>query len=109
MFSIPPAGLNMVLIVPFVKQVMTSEWYQNFPKKLNNDDLFELIAAANYMTIKPLLDLACLWVTFQMQGKTVQDVSWCFSSTGPGHFNWFFVLLISPYLLIIDPRYAQCS
>lgn len=41
----------------------------------NRKALFELLAAANYMTIKPLLELICLWVTFQLQGKDVEQVS----------------------------------
>jgi hypothetical protein len=40
----------------------------------NRKRLIELLAAANYMTIKPLLDLICLWVTFQLQGKSSEQV-----------------------------------
>lgn len=54
---------------------MDDKWYQEYPAKLESVDLFEIVAAANYMTIKPLLDLSCLWVTFAMQGKTVSQVS----------------------------------
>ena len=54
---------------------MTDEWYQGFPGGMDSADLFEVIAAANYMTIKPLLDLACLWITFQMMGKNTSQVS----------------------------------
>lgn len=41
---------------------------------MDSDVLFEIIAAANYMTITPLLNLACLWVTFDMQGKNIDQV-----------------------------------
>lgn len=56
---------------------MTDEWYQEFPRSMEIEEIFEIVAAANFMTIKPLLDLACLWVTFEMQGKSVQEVSFC--------------------------------
>jgi len=54
---------------------VTDEWYQKFPGGMDSADLFEVIAAANYITIKPLLDLACLWITFQMMGKSTSEVS----------------------------------
>ena len=34
----------------------------------------DLLRAANYMNIKPLLDLACLKVTFMLSGKTEEEV-----------------------------------
>ena len=40
------------------------------------EELFKIIAAANYMTIKPLLDLCCLFLTFEMQGKSADEVRW---------------------------------
>jgi hypothetical protein len=36
--------------------------------------LFRVLSAANYMTIRPLLDLACLWCTFQLSGKSAEEV-----------------------------------
>lgn len=41
---------------------MTQTWFQEFVDENNTsqDMLFELLTAANYMGIKPLLDLACL-------------------------------------------------
>lgn len=36
--------------------------------------LFEVLAAANYMEIQPLLDLACLRITFSLQGKNAEEV-----------------------------------
>ena len=34
----------------------------------------DLLRAANYMDIKPLLDLACLKVTFMLNGKSENEV-----------------------------------
>ena len=36
--------------------------------------LFDLLTAANYMAIKPLLDLAVLRVTFELMDKNVDQV-----------------------------------
>jgi S-phase kinase-associated protein 1 len=37
---------------------VVQEWYSNFVS-VEQEILFELILAANYMDIKPLLDLTC--------------------------------------------------
>jgi hypothetical protein len=36
--------------------------------------LFRVLAAANFMEIPPLLDLTCLWCTFQIHGKSAEEV-----------------------------------
>ena len=50
-----------------------SEWdieYVNIDKEI----LFELILAANYMDIRPLLDLCCAKVASMIRGKTVEQI-----------------------------------
>ena len=56
---------------------MDQKWYQDFvaDENLNKEMLFDLLTAANYMGIKPLLDLTCLKVTFQLTGKNAEEVS----------------------------------
>jgi S-phase kinase-associated protein 1 len=56
---------------------MAQEWYQNFTAEENMPRalLFEVLTASNYMTIKPLLDLCCLRVTFQLTNKSAEEVS----------------------------------
>ncbi|CAB9501828.1 ubiquitin ligase complex SCF subunit sconC [Seminavis robusta] len=58
------------------EEVMPQQWYQNFvaDDNMSQEMLFELLTAANYMGIKPLLDLACLKVTFQLNGKSAEEI-----------------------------------
>lgn len=58
-------------------EVMDQEWYQNFVSDENlggNDMLFDLLTSANFMGIKELLDLCCLKVTFQLTGKSADEI-----------------------------------
>ena len=59
---------------PLKSQVMADvvqKWYADFVD-LEQVLLFELILAANYMDIKPLLDLTCATVASMIKGKTVR-------------------------------------
>lgn len=60
-----------------ILQCMNQEWYRTFVSGIEREMLFELLTAANYMDIKPLLDLACLRVTFELSQKTAEEVSCC--------------------------------
>ena len=53
--------------------LVVQEWYANFIK-IDQDTLFELILAANYMDIKPLLDLTCAAVASQIKGKSPEEI-----------------------------------
>jgi hypothetical protein len=55
---------------------MDQPWYQDFvsDEKMDRDMLFDMLTAANFMGIKPLLDLTCLKVTFQLTGKNAEEV-----------------------------------
>ncbi|KAJ8328786.1 hypothetical protein BDV3_006515 [Batrachochytrium dendrobatidis] len=55
-----------------------SEWDMQFIK-VENDDLLELILAANYMDIKPLLDLGCMTVANMIKGKTAEEIRTAFN------------------------------
>lgn len=52
---------------------VTSPWFANFVE-LDQDMLFELIMAANYLDMKPLLDLACAKVASQIKNKSVKEI-----------------------------------
>jgi S-phase kinase-associated protein 1 len=49
------------------------EWYANFVD-IDQEKLFELILAANFMDIKPLLDLTCAAVASLIKGKTPEEI-----------------------------------
>lgn len=57
---------------------MDQPWYQDFvsDEKMDRDMLFNMLSAANFLGIKPLLDLTCLKVTFQITGKNAEEVSY---------------------------------
>jgi S-phase kinase-associated protein 1 len=50
-----------------------SEWDIEFVN-MEKEILFELILAANYMDIKPLLELCCAKVASMLRGKTVEQI-----------------------------------
>jgi S-phase kinase-associated protein 1 len=58
---------------PKIEEVV-QQWYADFVKDLEKEFLFELVTAANYMDIKPLLDLTCLAVSVTIQGKTAPEM-----------------------------------
>eukprot|EP01033_Poteriospumella_lacustris_P010088 gene10088-7202_t len=55
-----------------MKEVV-QEWYATF-LAVDQDVLFELILAANYMDIKPLLDLTCATVASWIKGKNAEEI-----------------------------------
>ena len=50
-----------------------SEWYANFID-LDQQTIFDIILAANYMDIKPLLDLSCAKIACMIKGKTPEEI-----------------------------------
>mmetsp|Transcript_10860 Transcript_10860/g.13737 ORF Transcript_10860/g.13737 Transcript_10860/m.13737 type:complete len:168 (+) Transcript_10860:99-602(+) len=59
---------------------VVQKWYADF---VNVDQalLFELILAANFMDIKPLLDLTCATVASMIKGKTPEEIRRTFNIT----------------------------
>eukprot|EP00956_Cyclotella_meneghiniana_P002964 scaffold3602_cov66-Cyclotella_meneghiniana.AAC.1 len=49
------------------------QYYADFVK-VDQAMLFELVTAANFMDIKPLLDLTCLAVSFFIKGKSPEEI-----------------------------------
>ncbi|KAG7388412.1 suppressor of kinetochore protein mutant [Phytophthora pseudosyringae] len=57
------------------------EWDANFVDVADQELLFELILAANYMDIKSLLDLSCAKVACMIKGKTPEEIRATFGIT----------------------------
>jgi len=55
------------------QDIVTQEFYREFLPE-EKVPVFELLSAANYMGIKPLLDLTCLKVTFMLSGKSAEEI-----------------------------------
>jgi len=59
---------------------LVQEWYADFVK-VDKDLLFSLVAAANYLDIKQLLDLTCLAVSILIKGKSATELREMFNIT----------------------------
>jgi hypothetical protein len=58
-------------------KIVTQDWYRTFcsDENMPRDLLAEVLSAANYMSIPPLLDLTCLKFTFELMGKSADEVN----------------------------------
>jgi len=61
---------------------LVQPWYCDFVK-VDQKTLFELVAAANYMNIKQILDLTCLGVAILCQGKSEDELRKMFNVEKP--------------------------
>ena len=52
---------------------MVEAWYADFVN-LEQETLFELVMAANYLDIKALLELSCAKVASLIKNKSVQEI-----------------------------------
>ena len=58
---------------------VTTPWYTDFVNNLEQEELFELILASNYLDIKPLLELTCAKVATMIKNKSIPDIRKFFS------------------------------
>ena len=63
----PPTEIEKPLKSANMQDVVADKWYATFIE-VEQEILFELILAANYMDIKPLLELGCASVAAMMKG-----------------------------------------
>ena len=69
----PPEDIQKPLKSQDLRECGVSEWDVEYVN-LEQEVLFELILAANYMDIKPLLDLTCATVASMIKGKTPEEI-----------------------------------
>lgn len=67
--------LDLILFL----QNIRDPWYKQFMENVEaaeegREMLFAVKSAANFLDIKPLLEMICLWLTFQMVGKNSEEV-----------------------------------
>ncbi|KAJ1962555.1 hypothetical protein IWQ62_003488 [Dispira parvispora] len=67
-----PLQLNLPTGQP-VPKLELDDWDRDFCK-MDQGTLFELILAANYLDIKPLLDLTCFMVANMIRGKEPEEI-----------------------------------
>eukprot|EP00558_Chaetoceros_sp_UNC1202_P010423 CAMPEP_0197247252 /NCGR_PEP_ID=MMETSP1429-20130617/27360_1 /TAXON_ID=49237 /ORGANISM="Chaetoceros sp., Strain UNC1202" /LENGTH=172 /DNA_ID=CAMNT_0042708119 /DNA_START=85 /DNA_END=603 /DNA_ORIENTATION=- len=65
-----------------VEEIVKPKWYADFCK-VDREVMFQLVAAANFMNIKPLLDLTCLAVSVSIKGKSVEELREIFNLPAP--------------------------
>jgi len=53
---------------------VTDEWDIKYINSIELDNVFDLINAANYFSIKPLLELSCAKIASEMYGKTADEI-----------------------------------
>ena len=58
---------------------VTDEWDVNYINSIDLDTTFDMIQAANYMDIKPLLDLSCAKVASLMKGRSAEELRTMFN------------------------------
>mmetsp|Transcript_3510 Transcript_3510/g.6646 ORF Transcript_3510/g.6646 Transcript_3510/m.6646 type:complete len:115 (-) Transcript_3510:151-495(-) len=56
-----------------IEAIVKPEWYVRFCD-VDREIMFQLVAAANFLNIKPLLDLTCLAVSVSIKGKSVEEL-----------------------------------
>lgn len=59
---------------------LVQDWYADFCDSMDDQMLFRLVTAADYMNIQPIIDLTCLKVAVLMKGKSPDEVKRMFPS-----------------------------
>jgi SCF ubiquitin ligase, SKP1 component len=69
-----------------IDAIVRPEWYVRYCE-VDREIMFQLVAAANFLNIKPLLDLTCLAVSVSIKGKTVEELREIFHLPAPDNSN----------------------
>lgn len=73
----PMTPITTPLKSPKIEEVV-QQWYADFVK-VDQAVLFELVTSANFMDIKPLLDLTCFAVAVLIKGKSADEIRTIFN------------------------------
>jgi len=65
-----------------IEEVVKPKWYADFCE-MERETMFDLVAAANFLNIKQLLDLTCLAVSVSIKGKSVEELRDIFHLPAP--------------------------
>lgn len=68
----PMKEIEKPLKSTIMKEVV-QEWYAEFVEGADKD-MFELILGANFMDIKPLLELTCAYTASKIKGKSPEEI-----------------------------------
>jgi hypothetical protein len=55
-------------------EIVEQTWYLEFIQGMEEALVFKVLSAANFMHIDKLIDLVCLWCTFQIQGRNAEEI-----------------------------------
>ena len=69
-----------------IEAIVKPDWYVRFCD-VDRKVMFQLVAAANFLNIKPLLDLTCLAVSVSIKGKSVEELREIFNLPPPDSSN----------------------
>ena len=73
-YSVSPHGdIDKPIRSDDMKDNVSDEWYANFIDK-SQEDIFNIILAANYMDIQSLLDLSCAKIATLIKGKSPEEI-----------------------------------
>jgi len=72
-FKEPMSEIEKPLISSTLNEVVNA-WYANFVD-VDDEMVLEILLAANYMDIKPLLNLCCATIASKCKGKTIEEMS----------------------------------
>jgi hypothetical protein len=66
-----------------LEEIIAQEWYLEFIKSLDRDELFALISAADYLVILPLVNLSTLAFAASINNKSQDELREIFNTTKP--------------------------
>ena len=82
--GISPEEIKKPLRSLDMSKIVVDQWDATFINSLVQSDLFNVILAANYMDIRPLLNLGCAKIASCIKGKTNEEIKAIFQDGKAG-------------------------